>query len=242
MEYTKSKFEKFLFFDIETCGQYPNLQDHVDNTSPVAEEIFSKKSQRLNNGKGWTGDAHADYPNNVALFPEFGRIACLSYGLWKNGEMQIATIIEKDEKTLLKKVANLFHRAGASGLIPTGWNIKNFDVPWIVRRLLINGIPVPQILSTYEKKPWEMGIFDMKDYWKSGSSLDVTFEEACFGMGVPTPKDDIDGSQVHEKFWNGEHSRIATYCEKDVKGMILMAEKIYQVYNPVTIKENLYDA
>ena len=242
MEYTKSKFEKFLFFDIETCGQYPDYQSMIDDKGLEAGNIFEKKSSRLLNGKGWTGDLHQDYPNNVALFPEFGRIACLSYGIWKNGEIQIASIVDNDEKTLLKKVANLFHRAGANGLIPTGWNIKNFDVPWIVRRLLINGIEVPQILSTYEKKPWEMGIFDMKDYWKSGSSLDVTFEEACFGMGIPTPKDDIDGSQVHEKFWKAEYDRIATYCEKDVKGMILMAEKIYQVYNPVTIKENIYNA
>ena len=229
--FSKEKLKKFLFFDIETCGQYPNLQDLVDNTSPVAEDIFKKKSERLNNGKSWTGDPHKDFPNNVALFPEFGRIACLSYGVWKDGEMTIASICEKDEVEMLKKIANLFHKAGNGGMIPTGWNIKNFDVSWIVRRLLMNGIQVPECLSSYEKKPWEMNIFDMKDWWKSGSSLDVTFEEACFGMGIPTPKDDIDGSQVHETFWKGETDRVSRYCEKDVKAMILMAEKVYNTYH-----------
>jgi predicted SpoU family rRNA methylase len=102
----------------------------------------------------------------------------------------------------------------------------------------MNGIQVPNCLSSYEKKPWEMSIFDMKELWKSGSSLDVTFEEACFGMGIPTPKDDIDGSQVHATFYAKEVDRVITYCEKDVKSMILLAEKIYRTYYPETIKAN----
>jgi DNA polymerase elongation subunit (family B) len=237
--YSREKFKKFLFFDIETCGQHPNLQGLIDEKGPDAESIFKKKGQRLNNGKSWTGEPHTDYMNNVALFPEFGRIACLSYGIWKDGEMQIQTIADEDEATLLKKVANLFHKADSAGLIPTGWNIKNFDVSWIVRRLLMNGIQVPSCLSSYEKKPWEMNIFDMKEMWKSGSSLDVTFEEACFGMGVPTPKDDIDGSQVHATYWNGEIDRVVTYCEKDVKSMILLAEKIFNIYHPETVQTHV---
>ena len=236
--YSREKFKKFLFFDIETCGQYPEFQSMIDDKGPEAVGIFEKKSSRLHNGKSWTGDLHKDYPNNVALFPEFGRIACLSYGIWKDGEMQIQTISDSDEVTMLKKIANLFHKADSAGLIPTGWNIKNFDVPWIVRRLLINGIQVPDCLSSYEKKPWEMNIFDMKEMWKSSSSLDVSFEEACFGMGIPTPKDDIDGSQVHSTFYAGEIDRVTTYCEKDVKSMILLAEKIYNIYQPQTLQSN----
>lgn len=237
--YSREKFKKFLFFDIETCGQYPSLQELINNTSESTADIFKKKSQRLENGKSWTGNSHTDYENNVALFPEFGRIACLSYGIWNDGEMQIKTIADQDEVVMLKKIGNLFYKADSAGLIPTGWNIKNFDVSWIVRRLLINGIQVPNCLSSYEKKPWEMNIFDMKDLWKNGSSLDVTFEEACFGMGIPTPKDDIDGSQVHKTFWNGEIDRVSTYCEKDVKSMILLADKIFNIYYPKNIQTNV---
>jgi len=230
--YSREKFKKFLFFDIETCGRYPDLQAFFDSEGPAVYDIFKKKSDRLNNGKGWIGDPHQDYLKNVALFPEFGRIACLSYGIWKDGEMQVSSIYDNDEKELLKKAANLFWKAGTNGMIPTGWNIKNFDISWLVRRMLMNGIQVPDSISTYEKKPWEVNVFDLKDFWKSGSSLDVTFEEACFGLGVPTPKDDIDGSQVHEKFWNGESERVKDYCEKDVKSMVLLCEKIFQTYNP----------
>jgi len=233
--YSREKFKKFLFFDIETCGQWPGIEELTIEKGPAAKDVFDKKISRLHNGKGWTGDSNKDYENNVSLFPEFGRIVCLSYGLWKDGEMQVQTVSDHDEYVMLKKIANLFHKADSSGLIPTGWNIKNFDVPWIVRRLLMNGIQVPNCLNSYEKKPWDMNVFDIKDLWKSGSSLDVTFEEACFGMGIQSPKDDIDGSQVHEKYWNGEYDRIYDYCEKDVKSMILLAEKIFNIYNPITI-------
>jgi DNA polymerase elongation subunit (family B) len=233
--YSREKFKKFLFFDIETCGQYPDFQSFIDDKGPGAGGIFEKKSSRLLNGKSWSGDLHEDYPRNVALFPEFGRIACLSYGVWKDGEMQVSSIYDNDEKELLKKAANLFWKAGANGLIPTGWNIKNFDVSWLVRRMLMNGIQVPDCLSSYEKKPWDMNIFDLKDFWKSGSSLDVTFEEAAFGMGIPSPKDDIDGSQVHKAFWSGQSERVKDYCEKDVKTMILLCEKIFQIYSPADL-------
>lgn len=232
MNISKATLKTLLFFDIETCGQYPDIHGLSDDKGPEAVNMFEKKIKRLHNGANWTGDIEADYRNNVSLFPEFGRVACVSYGMWTENGMQVATVNDDNEYELLKKVANLFHKANTNGYTPTGWNIKNFDVPWLVRRMLMQGIPVPTILSLHGKKPWEMNIFDMKDYWKSGSSLDVTFEEAAYGMGIPTPKDDIDGSQVHRVFWDGDIQRVSTYCEKDVKTMIVLAEKISGIYEP----------
>jgi predicted PolB exonuclease-like 3'-5' exonuclease len=233
MNISKATLKTLLFFDIETCGQHPDIHSLADDKGPGAVSMFEKKIKRLHNGSSWTGDIDADYKNNVSLFPEFGRIACVSYGMWNEAGVQVMTVNDSSEYDLLKKVANLFYKAGTNGYTPTGWNIKNFDVPWLVRRMLMHGITVPQILSSYGKKPWEMNIFDMKDYWKSGSSLDVTFEEAAYGMGIPTPKDDIDGSQVHGVFWSGDIQRVSTYCEKDVKTMILLAEKISNIYEPI---------
>ena len=234
MNISKETLGKLLFFDIETCGQHPDIQSVIDHKGPDAAAVFEKKIKRLHNGSSWTGNLDADYKNNVSLFPEFGRVACVSYGMWTKEGMQIATVNDSNEYELLKKIANLFYKASTSGYTPTGWNIKNFDVPWLVRRMLMNGVVVPTILSLHGKKPWEMNIFDMKDYWRSGSSLDVTFEEAAYGMGIPSPKDDIDGSQVHQVFWEGDIERISKYCEKDVKTMILLAEKITHIYEPAT--------
>lgn len=238
MNIGKTQLRKLLFFDIETCGQYPDIESLIRSRGQEAADVFEKKIKRLHNGASWTGDIAADYKNNVSLFPEFGRIACVSYGVWSPDGIQVITVNDESEYNLLKKIANLFYKAGINGLLPTGWNIKNFDVPWLVRRMLIQGITVPVILSSYGKKPWEMSIFDLKDYWKSGSSLDVTFEEAAYGMGIPTPKDDIDGSEVHSVFWGttpGGIERISTYCEKDVKTMIILAEKIVNIYEPQTV-------
>ena len=172
------------------------------------------------------------YETQVALFPEFGRIVCLSYGIWKNGKMTINTISNDDEEVTMKLIAGLFQKAAANGLSPTGWNIKNFDIPWVIRKIMNAGLPVPSCISTYDKKPWETSIVDLKEIWKSFSSLDVTFEEALYSMGIPTPKDDIDGSQVHENYHLGNIERIKTYCEKDVKTMIQLVEKIYEMHHP----------
>jgi predicted PolB exonuclease-like 3'-5' exonuclease len=222
---SKSRLESMLFFDIETSGKYANYSE-FQNADPAGAEIWKKKMNRLK-----IEDYAKGYETQVALFPEFGRIVCLSYGIWKNGKMTINTISNDDEEVTMKLIAGLFQKAAANGLSPTGWNIKNFDIPWVIRKILNVGLPVPSCISTYDKKPWETSIVDLKEFWKSFSSLDVTFEEALYSMGIPTPKDDIDGSQVHENFHLGNIERIKTYCEKDVKTMIDLMYKVYSIHN-----------
>ena len=223
---SKSRLETMLFFDIETIGKYANYSE-LQKADPAGAEIWKKKMNRLK-----IEDYAKGYETQVALFPEFGRIVCLSYGIWKNGEMTINTISNDDDEVTMKLIAGLFQKAAANGLSPTGWNIKNFDIPWVIRKIMNAGLPVPSCISTYDKKPWETSIVDLKEIWKSFSSLDVTFEEALYSMGIPTPKDDIDGSQVHENFHLGNIERIKTYCEKDVKTMIQLVEKIYEMHHP----------
>lgn len=221
---TESKLSKMLFFDIETRGAYPNFNEFLKNDSDGAH-IWEKKAARQY--KEMTPEKA--YEEKVSLYPEFGKIACLSYGIWKNGKMTIGTISNEDEETTIKLIANLFHKAAATGLSVTGWNIKNFDIPWVLRKMMIYGIPIPESISTYDRKPWEMTTIDLKDLWKSFCSIDNTFEEAAYAMGIPSPKDDIDGSQVHSEYWKGNIERIKTYCEKDVKAMIQMSEKLANI-------------
>ena len=223
--FSKEKLSKFLFFDIETCGQYPSYEK-FEKEDPSGASIFKKKCERM----GY-GDPVEGYLKKVSLFPEFGRIVCVSYGVWKNDDIVVSSISEDNEEDLIKKCHALFLKAGANGMIPTGWNIKNFDVAWICRKLLMYNYQIPECIHTYDKKPWEISIFDMKEMWKAFSNLDVTFEEAAYSLGIPTPKDDIDGSMVHSTFWNNEKDRVVTYCEKDVRTMILMCNKIYEIYH-----------
>lgn len=223
--FSKESFSRFLFFDIETCGAYPTYAD-FKNADPDGAEMFKKKAARLS-----LDDVDSAYLDKISLFPEFGKIVCLSYGIWKDGKITVATIADHDESQLMKSVYALFLKASSNGMVPTGWNIKNFDIAWVYRKLLMHGYKVPNCINVYNKKPWEIDIFDLKDWWKAFSSLDVSFEEAAYSMGLPSPKDDIDGSMVHRTFWNGETGRIITYCEKDVTTMIKMLEKVYHIYN-----------
>jgi len=236
--FSESKLKTMLFFDIETAGKYSNYKE-FENADPAGAEMWHKKMNRQK-----IEDYKKGYEQNVALYPEFGQIVTMSYGLWNpdkyggNG-YNVGSITLDDGDTeydSLKRIAMVFHNASANGLVPTGWNIKNFDVPWIVRKLHNIGLQVPSCLSTYDKKPWEVGVIDLKEMWKSNSSLDVTFEEAAYSMGIPTPKDDIDGSQVHETYHNYGLDRIQTYCEKDVKTMIHLVTAISKIYNPGVLK------
>jgi DNA polymerase elongation subunit (family B) len=226
---TERDLKSMLFFDIETCGNHATFKDFV-MADPDGAKIWEKKAKRL----GYE-DYDKSYEEKVSLFPEFGRIACFSFGTWSNGNITVKSINDLDELTTMKLIGNLLRKASVNDMRPIGWNIKNFDLPWLVRKFLIHGLEVPQIIQTYGKKPWEVNTIDLKDMWKSFSNLDVTFEEAVYSMGVPTPKDDIDGSQVHETIWNETpHGllRVTEYCEKDVKAMIQLCEKIHHTSYP----------
>lgn len=232
--FSEVNLSKLLFFDIETAGEYPTYEE-FKRKDPDGAKIFATKAERL----GYT-DLEESYYNKVSLFPEFAKVVCLSYGVWKNGEMKVSTISETDEKDTMKKIANLFYKAGSQGLIPCGWNIKNFDVPWIFRKMLMHKIQVPNILNTYGKKPWEINIVDLKEMWKSFSNLDVTFEEAVYSLKLPSPKDVMDGSKVHYHYWNNVNLEgIKYYCEKDVTAMIHMCEYIKNIYyeNDITVNK-----
>jgi len=232
--FSEANLTKLLFFDIETAGEYPSYAE-FKKADPEGAKIFASKAERL----GYE-NIEESYENKVSLFPEFGKIVCLSYGIWKNGEMKVSTIAEMDEKDTLTKIGVLFQKAEAQGLIPCGWNIKNFDVPWIFRKMLMHKLRVPSNLNSYGKKPWEVNLVDLKEMWKSFSSLDVTFEEAVYSLKLPSPKDVMDGSKVHYNYWtNVNLEGIKYYCEKDVMAMMHMCEYIKNIYfrNSITVNK-----
>jgi len=225
--FSRDQFSKMLFFDIETATKYSNYSEFL-NADPEGATIYEKKVERLKfESPDWA------YVNKAAVHPEFSRIVCVSYGLWMGpGDYRITTISDDNERDLCQKVANLFHMANTKNLTPTGWNIKNFDIPWLYRKMLIHGIQIPSLLNTFGVKPWELKSLDLKEMWRANSSLDVTFEEACYSMGVTNPKDTLGGDKVHSAWHSGEIEQIKKYCEEDVRAMIELIEKIHISYNP----------
>ena len=194
---------KPLFFDIETAG----IAKDFDSLTPEMQDAWLV-----------TGKFEEHYPNECSLIPEFGQVVCCTFGYEKEGKLITTT-----EDNLIE-IHRIFKNA--NGMIPCGWNIKGFDIPFLNKHFLKNGLKIPAILSTYNKKPWEVNICDLQEIWKQNGFNSCKFNSACVFLGIESPKDDIDGSMVHEAFWNGEIERIKTYCEKDVISLDKMYNKI----------------
>ena len=134
-----------------------------------------------------------------------------------------------DEKILLEEVNKLLNRVNGTGFSICGHNVKNFDIPMLAKRMMINRIKPSSILPNYDTKPWEVRAVDTKEFWQYGqfgalSSLELM----CTSMGIPTPKsDEISGDKIHHLFWNeNKYDLIKEYCEKDVDTVFEMVKKM----------------
>ena len=164
------------------------------------------------------------YPKRAAILAEFGKIICISAGYFrpKQGQncFRVKSYAGHHEAELLK---SFLHDAGQwqaarKQAAFAGHNIKEFDIPYICRRLVINGIPIPAWLDFQAMKPWETNLVDTMQLWRFGdfkSYTSLNLLAAC--LGVPSPKDDMDGSKVGEVYWQHNNlARIVEYCQKDV--------------------------
>jgi predicted PolB exonuclease-like 3'-5' exonuclease len=120
-------------------------------------------------------------------------------------------------------VRNLLNRTHKLDFYLCGHNLKNFDIPMLAKRMIINGIEPSKILPSYDTKPWEVKAIDTKEVWQYGAYTAIgSLDLMCACLDIPTPKDgEINGGMVHEAYWN--HNRlkeIAEYCEKDVNVLV----------------------
>jgi hypothetical protein len=170
------------------------------------------------------------FESRAALVPEFAKIICVSAGVVdKEGELKKMSYFNSDEKVLLEEVNKLLGRVNGPGFSICGHNVKNFDIPMMAKRMMINGIKPSSILPSYDTKPWEMRAIDTKEIWQYNqfgalSSLELM----CVSMGIPTPKsDEISGDKIHHLFWNeNKYDLIKEYCEKDVDTVFEVVKKI----------------
>jgi len=157
--------------------------------------------------------------NRASLHPEFGRVVCISFGVFTpEGVERITSFYGEDEKDILEKANKVLSNSRSKSFKLAGQNIKNFDIPYLGKRMLINNITPDPIIQTWNKKPWETSFLDLAEVFSFGawgqtfSSLDLISHV----LGVPTSKDNMEGSQVHEYYWNGDVESIKDYCEQDV--------------------------
>jgi 3'-5' exonuclease len=230
-------YSNILFLDIETVSQYSDYQQ----LPQTWRELWDQKAGIINRGKeGETSESA--YPR-ASIYAEFGKIVCISCGCIQEGEgerkMVIRSYYGDDEKALLVSFSQLLQKWTAGDKSLCAHNGKEFDYPYICRRMIINGMEIPEPLKIAGRKPWEIRHLDTMELWKFGDYKNYTSLKLLAAvLGVPSPKDDIDGSMVYEVYWkNNDLQRIVTYCQKDV---ITLAQ-VYLRYHcqPLIKEENI---
>lgn len=211
-----------LVLDIETVsgvGCYADL-------SPTMQYLWDIKSVSAQRTREPKLPHDESYGELAGIFAEFGKIVCISVGAFRadreTGEWHfyVRSYYHHDERQLLQNFAALLNERYNSLKVHKlcGHNSKEFDIPYICRRMVINGVELPEVLDIGGKKPWEVGHLDTLDLWKFGDYKSFTsLKLLCGVFGIPTPKDDIDGSQVGYTYWRQDDlERIQVYCRKDV--------------------------
>jgi predicted PolB exonuclease-like 3'-5' exonuclease len=208
------KPEDILFLDIETV---PVTTAFADLDTDM-QALWDKKSFNFRKDD----QSAEDVFQRAGIYAEFGKIICISAGFLKDKNpygFRLKSFFGDDEKKILSEFSNLLAKyPGSRDIMLCAHNGKEFDYPYIARRMIINRLPIPEILDNAGKKPWEVKLLDTMDLWKFGDYKSYTSLDLLSSiLGIPSPKDDIDGSMVADIYWQ-EHdiNRIVRYCEKDV--------------------------
>ncbi len=206
-----------LFLDIETVPIEPSYGE----LNAITRELWDKKANKIKRQEDETPEIL--FPR-AGIYAEFGKIVCISCGfVTPKGTIRIKSFADDDEKLLLSAFAQMLEKKfNSPNKLLCAHNGKEFDFPYIARRMLINGIKLPPILQIAGKKPWEIQHLDTLELWKFGDYKNYTsLNLLTHVFNIPTPKDDIDGSDVYKIYWNdNDLKRIVVYCQKDVIAII----------------------
>ena len=236
---------KLLFLDIETVSEQPRFEA-LNETFQALWKHKTKSILKKYDEEILPEEAAAVY-DQAGIYAEFGKIICISVGiLYKNAEndwrLRLKSFASEDEKVVLEEFLGLvrqkFNNPNTHGFC--GHNIREFDIPYICRRAKVNQLALPKSLDIAGKKPWELKhLVDTLELWKFGDRKNYTSLKLLAAvLGFPSPKDDIDGSEVGRVFWQEKDlPRIAKYCEKDVLAVVQLYLRYY--YNPILEDEQI---
>ena len=209
--------ENLLFIDIETVSEKATYQNLTENW----QELWTEKTQRILPSENTAAEF---YEQRAGVMAEFAKVICISIGYFKyEGEvmqLRIKSFYADEEKKVLQDFIATLNQMEIQNnkWCFAGHNIKEFDIPFLCRRLLINGMPIPEYIDFQNMKPWETNSIDTFQYWRFGDYKNYTsLKLLAAALGIASPKDDIDGSQVGEVYWKeNDLQRIVTYCQKDI--------------------------
>jgi predicted PolB exonuclease-like 3'-5' exonuclease len=210
-----------LFVDIETVPQYKDFHEMPEHLKLCYEKKFGHELENNVPGKYDCFEDH--YNAKAALFAEFGKIVCVSMGYLNGNDIRLTSFCSEDEIDILKQTAAMIDKF--DGLV--AHNGKDFDYPWLCRRMLVNAVPLPSLLRIQNLKPWEIRLEDTVEMWKFGQfSHRVSLAMMCHLFGIPSPKQDTDGSGVWEMYKAKDFAAITKYCEGDVAALIKVYNRL----------------
>lgn len=239
----KTPITKILFIDIETVGCCPDLlscqavNPNLANQYNKYYDWFLKRfpEDDIEFSKKFSDEKKREkiFEKRASLVPEFAKIVCISVAfVTDNDEIKKQTFSGKDEFKLLKEVQKLLDRCGKLDFYLCGHNLKNFDIPMLAKRMIINGLMPPSILPSYDTKPWEIKAIDTKEIWQYGSYSSIgSLDLLCSCMDIPSSKiEGMSGDKVHHSYWfEDDINLISEYCERDVLVLIDIIKKLKEL-------------
>ena len=225
---------KILFIDIETVGGCPDFTTCQALNPKLANQFVNYFDWFLKRFPEDEGLSHDEvFEKRTSLVPEFAKIVCVSVAfVTDKGETKVQTFFGDDELVLLQDVQKLLDRCGKLDFYLCGHNLKNFDIPMLAKRIIINGLMPPSILPSYDTKPWEVKAIDTKEIWQYGAYSSIgSLDLLCSCMDIPSSKEgEISGDMVHNSYWlNGKLKEISEYCERDVQVLIDIIKKLKEL-------------
>ena len=214
---------QLLVIDIETACSHPSYADLPETWKTLWEEKVSRNLPEGINADEW-------YGARAGVMAEFARVVCVSMAIFTGSAekpgLKLRSVSNADEKQLLTELVSVLENLKNAGrnFCFAGHNIREFDIPFLCRRMIIHGITIPSCMDFQNKKPWEVNMVDTFQYWRFGDFKNFTsLKLLAAALSLPSPKDDLDGSMVSPLFWERDPAiqqqnleRIVAYCEKDV--------------------------
>lgn len=211
--------ENILFLDIETVPESKKFKD----LSKEKQNHFAQKT-KYQRKEEYSAE---EFYERAGIWAEFGKIICISVGFFssfkKERTFRIKSFFGEDEKQLLNEFKDLLETYFSKPKhVMCAHNGKEFDFPYISRRMIINRIKLPEKLNLFGKKPWEVAHIDTLELWKFGDYKHYTSLSLLTNiLGIPSPKEDINGSQVAQVYYQENNlNRIVKYCEKDTLAVV----------------------
>jgi len=223
--YSITDLKEMLFIDIETCSAAKDLKGFIDIIGPNGEEHWIRKAKYIRkDGEEYSDKTDAElYPLNAALYPEFGKVLVISIGqiTYPDGVTpvhKVKSFYGDDEKEILKEFMSTMIKIFKvkPNIKIVGHNIKGFDIPYLLKRSVINGVSIPNQLQLQKLKPWENCLMDTYDLWKFGGWNGASLSLICDLLNIPSPKDAMKAGDVSESYYKGMLEEIKEYCEGDV--------------------------